>query len=275
MKKFVIVIFLISLLLLTNVVLATTGTVNTQGLNLRDGASTYGTNIIVKIDKNEVLNIEEDLGEWYKVNYKDYSGYVSKQYVDLNEEDNTKVSDTLEAGHGRILSDTTVYVLPLINSTQISSLKQGADVVIISEVGQWKFIQTQDLSGWVIASKVEGSLKGDSNEQKPEENENNTQNNEVNNEVTEENQNTNTVDTSNENNGEEENVGSITFPTSLYVNVDAVNIREDATTDSNVVTSVGLNTPVRVTGEKGDWYKVEVSDGKGYMMKKYLSPEER
>ena len=275
MKKFVIVIFLISLLLLTNVVLATTGTVNTQGLNLRDGASTYGTNIIVKIDKNEVLNIEEDLGEWYKVNYKDYSGYVSKQYVDLNKEDNTNISDTLEAGHGRILSDTTVYVLPLINSTQISSLKQGADVVIISEVGQWKFVQTQDLSGWVIASKVEGSLKGDSNEQKPEENENNTQNNEVNNEVTEENQNTNTVDTSNENNGEEENVGSITFPTSLYVNVDAVNIREDATTDSNVVTSVGLNTPVRVTGEKGDWYKVEVSDGKGYMMKKYLSPEER
>ena len=275
MKKFVIVIFLISLLLLTNVVLATTGTVNTQGLNLRDGASTYGTNIIVKIDKNEVLNIEEDLGEWYKVNYKDYSGYVSKQYVDLSEENNTNISDTLEAGHGRILSDTTVFVLPLINSTQISSLKQGADVVIISEVGQWKFVQTQDLSGWVIASKVEGSLKGDSNEQKPEENENNTQNNEVNNEVTEENQNTNTVDTSNENNGEEENVGSITFPTSLYVNVDAVNIREDATTDSNVVTSVGLNTPVRVTGEKGDWYKVEVSDGKGYMMKKYLSPEER
>ena len=271
MKKFVIVIFLISLLLLTNVVLATTGTVNTQGLNLRDGASTYGTNIIVKIDKNEVLNIEEDLGEWYKVNYKDYSGYVSKQYVDLSEENNTNISDTLEAGHGRILSDTTVFVLPLINSTQISSLKQGADVVIISEVGQWKFVQTQDLSGWVIASKVEGSLKGDSNEQKPEENENNTQNNEV----TGENQNTNTVDTSNENNGGEENVGSITFPTSLYVNVDAVNIREDATTDSNVVTSVGLNTPVRVTGEKGDWYKVEVSDGKGYMMKKYLSPEER
>ena len=41
--------------------------------------------------------------------------------------------------------------------------------------------------------------------------------------------------------------------------------------DSKAVTSIGKGTPVRVTGESGDWYKVEVSDGKGYVMKQFLS----
>ena len=57
----------------------------------------------------------------------------------------------------------------------------------------------------------------------------------------------------------------------MYVNVDAVYIRAQATTSSDIVASVGLNTPVTVNGEDGDWYKVYVTDGSGYMMKKYLS----
>ena len=276
MKKFV-TIFLTVIIIcsLACSVLASTGTVNTQGLNLRDGASTSGTNIIVKIDKDEVLNIEEDLGEWYKVNYKDYSGFVNKQYVDLNPEE--PVETTIEDGHGRVLSDATnVYVLPLLNSTHLSELKKGQDVIIISEVENWKFIQTENTTGWVVANKIEGTLKKESNQ----ENETNNQTENKANEVVEENnQVTNNVDTNNENTSTEENEEkpqtTTTYPTSLYVNVDAVNIRENATTESNVVASVGLNTPVRVTGEEGDWYKVEVSDGKGYIMKRYLSQEKQ
>ena len=57
----------------------------------------------------------------------------------------------------------------------------------------------------------------------------------------------------------------------MYVNVEAVYVRESTSTESEIVTSVGLNTPVTVNGEKGEWYKVNLSDGSGYMMKKYLS----
>ncbi len=274
MKKFV-TIFLTVIIIcsLACSVLASIGTVNTQGLNLRDGASTSGTNIIVKIDKDEVLNIEEDLGEWYKVNYKDYSGFVSKQYVDLNSEEPAET--TIEEGHGKILADETcVYVLPLLNSTNLSELKKGQDVIIISEVENWKFIQTENTTGWVAANKIEGTLKKDSNQ------ENNQTENKANEVVEENNQVTNNVDANNENtategNEEKPQTTTMTYPTSLYVNVDAVNIREDATTESDVVASIGLNTPVRVTGESGDWYKVEVSDGKGYIMKRYLSQDKQ
>ena len=61
------------------------------------------------------------------------------------------------------------------------------------------------------------------------------------------------------------------YPVKMYVNVEAVYVRESATKDSKAVTSIGKGTPVRVTGESGDWYKVEVSDGKGYVMKQFLS----
>ena len=54
------------------------------------------------------------------------------------------------------------------------------------------------------------------------------------------------------------------YPVQMYV-------KESATKDSKAVTSIGKGTPVRVTGESGDWYKVEVSDGKGYVMKQFLS----
>ena len=57
----------------------------------------------------------------------------------------------------------------------------------------------------------------------------------------------------------------------MYVNVEAVYIRAEATTSSEAVASIGLNTPVTVNGEEGDWYRVTVTDGSGYMMKQYLS----
>ena len=74
----------------------------------------------------------------------------------------------------------------------------------------------------------------------------------------------------NENDNQEDNSN---YPKTMYVNVEAVYIRERPTTESSAVASVGLNTPVTVNGEEGEWYKVHVTDGSGYMMKKYLSEQ--
>ena len=57
----------------------------------------------------------------------------------------------------------------------------------------------------------------------------------------------------------------------MYVNVEAVNVRSEASATSKIVTSVGKDTPVTVKGKEGDWYKIEVSDGKGYIKADYLS----
>ena len=270
MRKIVITISIILLMVaMAGTVFALTGTVNTNELNLRDGAS-LSSNVITRLNKNEILNIIGEEGDWYKVSYKNYTGYVSKQYLDKNEDTNQNIDEntTSVEEENKILSTATVYALPLLNSTKIGTLEQGKTVTIISQVGNWRYVQTNEIMGWILSSKVEESLNSDNNNsnenQVSNENsttENNTiENNTTSNTTTTNNNNTNTT------NNEENN-----YPTTLYVNVEAVNIREEATTSSDVVASIGLNTPVRVTGESGDWYKVEVSDGKGYIMKKYLS----
>ena len=281
MKKIFFTIFIIFFMVaMAGTVFALTGTVNTNELNLRDGAST-SSNIITKLNKNETLNIIEETGDWYKVSYKNYTGYVSKQYLDKNEDtsqNNEENNTSIEDGDGKILSAATVYALPLLNSTQIGTLEQGKTVKIISEVGNWRYVQTNEIIGWILTNKLEETLDENENNSNTVENtvvnENNdiAENNSTNELISDDNSVNNTiVDNNEETNNNENNNDENSYPTTLYVNVEAVNIREDATTSSDVVASVGLNTPVRVTGESGDWYKVEVSDGKGYIMKKYLS----
>ena len=281
MKKIFFTIFIIFFMVaMAGTVFALTGTVNTNELNLRDGAST-SSNIITKLNKNETLNIIEETGDWYKVSYKNYTGYVSKQYLDKNEDtsqNNEENNTPIEDGDGKILSVATVYALPLLNSTQIGTLEQGKTVKIISEVGNWRYVQTNEIIGWILTNKLEETLDENENNSNTVENtvvnENNdiAENNSTNELISDDNNvNNNIADNNEETNNNENNNDENSYPTTLYVNVEAVNIREDATTSSDVVASVGLNTPVRVTGESGDWYKVEVSDGKGYIMKKYLS----
>ncbi len=294
MKK---VIITLAVVLLSSIfagtVFGVTGTVNTDELNLRDGASTTGTNVLVKIYKNSQLNILEEQGDWYKVKFENYEGYVSKQYVDKKQDSNTNTTsneNNTDNSEPKATENAIVYVLPLINSSKIYELKKDEKVTIISEVGNWKYIQTDYISGWVLASKINGSQKNQNSEinQNNDNIVNTTSTNDITNNV--ENittENTTSVNTSNEisnsvtneNNTSVNNVSennntdnnSSTYPMTLYVNVEAVNIRENPNTSSDINDSVEKNNSVKVTGESGDWYKVEVNGVKGYIMKKYLS----
>ncbi len=294
MKK---VIITLAIVLLSSIfagtVFGVTGTVNTDELNLRDGASTTGTNVLTKIHKNSQLNILEEKGDWYKVKFKNYEGYVSKQYVDKKQDNNTNTTSNenqTDNSEIKVSENAIVYVLPLINSSKISEIKKDEKVIIISEVGNWKYIQTDYISGWVLASKINGSLKDQNSKVNQNDDnivnttsENNISNNTEN--ITTENttsgnisdeiKNTITIeDASNENEVSETNStdnNSVVYPMTLYVNVEAVNIRENPNTSSEINDSADKNTSVKVTGESGDWYKVEVNGVKGYIMKKYLS----
>ena len=184
-------------------------------------------------------------------------------------------------------------ILPLINSTVIGTVNSGSEVLVVSITGKWAYIQTDAASGWVFTNNVNGTEETASetnNNDTSSENgnsdvvDNNEADNQNNNVGSDENTNNSS---SNENSGNEENANntdneennsdsnssanSEDFPKTMYVNVDAVYIRAQATTSSDIVASVGLNTPVTVMGEEGDWYRVSVTDGDGYMMKQYLS----
>lgn len=288
------IIMIIIMTMIATVAWAATGTVNTQDLNMREGAST-SKNVIKQLAKGTEVNILSEEGEWYQISVNNITGYVNKKYIDKKEETVTKdpnkgtvnTNPDMINDVSKIKETTTVYVLPLLNSTKIATIDQNTIIDIISEAGNWCYIQNDDVSGWVMASKITGKKKntGDTSAEITNVVNNTVSNNNVENEVNvveqvndittpnqTENNIVNEVNTTVSNTVDKKTSESNTsYPVQMYVNVEAVYVRESATKDSKAITSIGKGTPVRVTGESGDWYKVEVSDGKGYVMKQFLS----
>lgn len=288
------IIMIIIMTMIATVAWAATGTVNTQDLNMREGAST-SKNVIKQLAKGTEVNILSEEGEWYQISVNNITGYVNKKYIDKKEENVTEdpnkgtvnTNPDMINDVSKIKETTTVYVLPLLNSTKIATIDQNTIIDIISEAGNWCYIQNDDVSGWVMASKITGKKKntGDTSAEITNVVNNTVSNNDVENEenvveqvndITTPNQTgnniVNEVNTTVSNTVDKKTSESNTsYPVQMYVNVEAVYVRESATKDSKAVTSIGKGTPVRVTGESGDWYKVEVSDGKGYVMKQFLS----
>lgn len=288
------IIMMIIMTMIATVAWATTGTVNTKDLNMREGAST-SKNVIKQLAKGTEVNILSEEGEWHQISVNNITGYVNKKYIDKKEETVTEdpnkgtvnTNPDMINDVSKIKETTTVYVLPLLNSTKIATIDQNTIIDIISEAGNWCYIQNDDVSGWVMASKIKGKKKntGDTSAEITNVVNNTVSNNNVENEVNvveqvndittpnqTENNIVNEVNTTVSNTVDKKTSESNTsYPVQMYVNVEAVYVRESATKDSKAITSIGKGTPVRVTGESGDWYKVEVSDGKGYVMKQFLS----
>lgn len=300
MKKLlnILSIIIIFTLIMASVSFANTGTLkDTDFLNVRETPST-SSNIVTVLPANASFDIIAEEGDWYQIKYQDYTGYVSKQYVKVSE---TTANTSIPAkanSNGIINSNSNIYILPLINSTVIGTVNSGSEVLVVSITGKWAYIQTDTASGWVFTNNVNGteetasetnnndtsSENGNSDVVDNNEADTNSSDNQNNNAGSDENTNNSS---SNENSGNEENANntdneennsdsnssanSEDYPKTMYVNVDAVYIRAQATTSSDIVASVGLNTPVTVRGEEGDWYRVSVTDGDGYMMKQYLS----
>jgi len=274
----ILTLILIAILIMSSITLANTGTVtDSDFLNVRESPST-SSNIVTVLPENASFDILEDQGDWYKIEYQDYTGYVSKQYVSVSE--NT-INSSLPAkanAEGIVNKNSKIYVLPLLNSTVMGTVNSSTKVLVVSIAGKWAYIQTDTISGWVFTDNINGTDEAntaDTNNSDNNENNSGVNNNEVDNNnvddqnVDSNNDNDNKDNTVNINNNSNENNSS--YPKTMYVNVDAVYIRAKTSTESDIVASVGLNTPVTVNGEEGDWYKVNVTDGSGYMMKKYLS----
>ncbi len=282
----ILTIFIILAIVFANICFADTGTLkNTDFLNMRESPST-SSNLLTVLPSDASFNIISDEGDWYQIQYQSYTGYVSKQYVTVSET-NTNVNTNIPAesnSNGIVKSNSNIYVLPLVNSTVIGTINSGTQVLIVSITGKWSFIQTDSFSGWIFTDNINGVEETNSNDQNQDNNSVNTETNTVDNNTSEEqdnttdnknsdddtsNKETNSNDSGNDTDTTEETSGN--YPKTMYVNVEAVYIRAEATTSSEAVASIGLNTPVTVNGEEGDWYRVTVTDGSGYMMKQYLS----
>ncbi len=272
-------IIMLLLIVLSNKVQAQTATVTADTLNLRSEAST-DSSIVKLLNQGEELDVISDEGDWLRVSSDGTEGYVSKDYVQVNEETQTTTPETptetptqtqttenpSETGTttvitSRVNQDTQIRILPLINSNVLENISSGATVTIITSTNKWTFVETDTISGWVLNSVLEENTTSTSDNQTT----GNTDNG-----------NTNNNTSSSENNDTTNQSSDTMYDTAVtkYINGSSVYIRNEPSTDASIVISLIRNTDVTVTGENGDWYKVKYGDFEGYIFKELLSDEQ-
>ena len=278
-KALIIVLMIIAIIfIVNNFVYAKTATVTADTLRFRKEASQDATTIDL-LDKGTKLEYVDEEGDWYKVKYNGNTGFVSKDYVSLSEEeektldtetkveeqkptpiptevpeetqkeqDTTEIQQPLEAvaTEMKISKDSKIYILPIINANVIEDIKAGSNVKIISKTGSWYFVETDKLRGWIRTDNlVDSSVVSDDIEPTPTPEATPTPTPEANN-------------TAFENK-------------TMYVNTSSVYVRKGPGTEYEDIDGLVLNEAVKVIGEEGDWYKIDLSGTTGYVAKRLLS----
>ena len=309
-------VIIIALLIFSGIVKATEVEITGDIINLRQEASTDST-IIIQIAKGEKCELIEEEGNWYRIKYGDYTGYVSKDYAEIvadssseeskntesnnnTQEDNSNTtqeeSNTAEQENntnsgeeqnttsegssasnssrtGKTNKNTSVRIVPLINSSRIATLRNNTDVTVIEELNGWAYIQTDEIAGWVRAINLDidnsNSTKQPSNEKNEQDtNSNNSDNTDSTNNDSSDG---NTDNNSNDDNNSDTTDNSTDFSKRTMYTKDATNIRSKPSTSSDIIMLVSINTALEVIGEEGDWYKVNTSEGEAYVSKDLLS----
>lgn len=289
LKKSLVTIAIVLIIFASSVTTAVTkskGKVTTETLRLRKEASLEST-VLELLSKDDEVEIVAEEDDWYKVNFKTYTGYVSKEYIsksddsegntnseqqdtknedDKSEDNKNENNKSLANKQAMTNSDLNVYILPLINSNIIGSLKQNTKVDIVNITGLWAYIKTENITGWIRVDKISVT---DSNT--TQNNNTNNQNKDNSEQTTSQNNPENQTNNQNDTNQTTASNEKEYTPKNYYIKSSAVNIRSKSTTSSDVVTTLKQNTQVKVVGEEGDWYKVEVNGKSGYILKSLLS----
>ena len=96
-KKSKIGLIILSLIIsiISTKVYATTGKVNQETIRMRKEAST-DSNILTLISLNEEVEILTEENEWYKIKYKTYTGYIRKDMLDVQGQEESKNNETAQ-----------------------------------------------------------------------------------------------------------------------------------------------------------------------------------
>ena len=250
---------------LTICVKAATVEVTGDTLNIRKGPST-SSNIVATLSKGVKCELVGEEGDWYQIKYKNYSGYISKQYAKLidtkpegtqtgnqtkpNEPEASQEENSVV--YKKFTKNAEVKILPLIHSSKIGEMKKDNQVILLSQTATWSYIQADSISGWVRSDCLTDGKKPTTNS-----NQNNT--------------NTNNNQTTSNNNTANNNSSTSSTEKIAYINEEYVNVRKGAGTDHAVIKVLTLNAQVTILGEEGSWYKVKSGRETGYVSKEYVS----
>lgn len=263
----------------TNLVFAATGKVSTQATRIRQEANTTST-IITVIYENDEVEILEESGEWYKIKYKKYTGYVKKEFIKINTGNsqtssnttnspvttsnttenqtnpNTSVADTANTQEIiTINSEIYAKLLPSFSSNNVVRFETSKQVNKIAEINNWVKVSDGVNTGWILKNKLQ-EMK-----EPPKEQEDKKLNTTVSNQTnTVSNTTSNTTNTNKENTTVSSNINKI-----AKITVETAKVREKASTSSNVLGFLDYGDEVTLLEQEGDWYKINFENKTGYL----------
>lgn len=213
--------------------------------------------------------------------------------------------EAIEKNKTKIKNETEIYVLPLLNSSKLGTIAKDEEVMLVSVSGKWAYIRGSKKSGWVNKEELESQTiylpknntkkaedttntsnqnSDDNNQENNQDNKANSDNNNSengnsdtnnndNNKGNENNQDSKSKNSNDSANGETETATETNSKKTMYINVDAVNIRKEASTTATILNSAEKNSALEVLDtSNSEWYKVKTSSGTvGYVLAKYLS----
>ena len=283
-KKFLLILALMITinLLLATASFATTGTVTGKTVRVREKAST-DAEILTNVYKDDKVEVIEKSGEWYKIEYEGFKGYVHGDYlkVDGDKKEDTAtekepevqtptssaiVSSIKVGDKCKLNKATNLYIIPVLYASVIENLDKNDTVTVIQTANNWVYVETQKYTGWIVKAAIEETTTPEPEPTKPDEDQPEEQEPEQ--KEPEEQQ---------PEEKEPEKQPSVepekTDKTVGYVNVEQANVREGPSTDYEHVITAKLNQELKILGEKDGWYQVELKGVTGYISKKLVSDE--
>lgn len=267
------IIGMISLFFINMSLAANTGKVTVETANLREKPD-ENAKILELLSLNQEVEVIEKTGDWYQVKVKGMTGYLRQDLISVNGEetknDDTSGNETIETvagreenaqttqaeeqeiklGKNKMAEDTKLKIVPVINATDTIEVKKGEEVNVIEIINGWFCIEAKATKGWVRKEKIQKEEQQNQVEQ-PE-------------------QTVETAGTAQEQLPPLEEQPQTVIKT-LFVNSTTVNLRKEANTSSEIVTTLPLNTAVDVIAEANGWSQVKVSGKEGYISSSLLS----
>ncbi len=281
-KKAILSLFIILLILLAlaGIVFSADTAKAKEEAKLKKSADNSSITLEI-IPKNDEFEILEDMGDWYKVNYKKIRGYVKKEQVEIikqsgnNDQNSVNSNNTNEQSQNTNENTVNENTVTGEQTTQeenkneketLENIQKGEKLYTKSELQVYlrplptsmkmekltkeTEVTVIDVTGnWVYVS-VNGRTGWIRKELLTKTKENNNNNNDNDN-----------------NKKEEENYLNKTG----YITTDGINFRQKADTDSKVLKTFATNAKVTILKEEGNWYKIKHNDKEGYVLKTYVS----
>lgn len=271
--KIGLIILAFIILTISTKVYATNGKANQETVRMREEASTESS-VVTLISLDEEVEVLSEEGEWYKIKYKTYTGYVRKDMLDVdgktetaqntNSENTTsseEIKDKIEIGYtGTIASKLDLKLVPSITSSNINTIEENSKITIKDIINKWSYVETDNKSGWVLTSKIKVSEQKNE-EVKTKENKEQTV------EETKKEEKTEKTTSKEETKTEEKKKTEVT----KYVSAETLNMRETANNNAKLINQLKVNTKVTVLETEGTWSKIKVNGKTGYVASKYLS----